>query len=125
MLTLNSRAGRLYTMNVGDSPGCEERDLYTRSTARVKIKHIDTAHNSSVLYGDIANTLDGGANATDEQMVAALFGCGANGGYMGVIVNTTHPTYNSTRYNNLHAVPNGIIVKVLYSGYTSDERSKV
>ncbi|KAL1901067.1 hypothetical protein Sste5346_002134 [Sporothrix stenoceras] len=99
------------------------RDLLTRYTARIKVKHIDPVHNSSVLYEDIANTLDGGVNATDDQMGAVLFGCGANGGSMGVVVNATHPTYNSSYFAYQHAVTSGIIVKVMF-GYSPDARVK-
>ena len=102
-------------MNVADTPACGEWSLYTHNTLQITATHLDTVHNSSVLFEDIANTLDGGVDATADQAAAALFGCGGDGGSMGVVVNATHPTYNSTAYVKLDAVAGGILIKVVSS----------
>ncbi|KIH93808.1 hypothetical protein SPBR_06299 [Sporothrix brasiliensis 5110] len=78
-------------MNVADTPACGEWGLYTHNTVQITAKHIDMTHNSTVLYEDIDNTLDGGVDATADQAAAALFGCGTDGGSRGVVVNTTTP----------------------------------
>lgn len=103
-------------MNVADTPTCGEWSLYTHNTVQIIAKHIDTTHNSSVLFEDVANTIDGGAHATADQAAAVLFGCGTDGGSLGVVVNATHPAYNTTAYAKLDAVPSGIIIKVVASG---------
>lgn len=103
-------------MDVADTPACGEWTLYTHKTVLVTAKHIDMAHNSSVLFEDIATTIDGGVDATANQTAAALLGCGKDGGSMGVLVNATNPTYNSTAYEKLSAVAGGILIKVVSSG---------
>lgn len=85
---------------------------------QVTAKHLGATRNSSVLFEDIATTLDGGAgaNGTDAQKAGFIVGCGTDGGSMGVAVNTTSPSYNSTVFQNLYSVTDGILIKVVGAG---------
>ena len=103
-------------MNVDDTPGCGERSLYTHNTVHITAKHIDTVRNSSVLFEDIATTLDDGVNAMADKVAAALLVCGGDGGSMGVVFNATPPTYTSAAYAKLDAVAGGILINVVSSG---------
>lgn len=58
---------------------CAEWSLYTISTTMILGKHISPTLNSSVLFEDIANTIDGGnpsTNPADAQVGASLLGVG-------------------------------------------------
>jgi len=100
-------------MKDSETADCGEFTLYPKGTVQIIAKHITMGVNSSVLYEDIANTIDGGANATVAQQEEALLGCGSDGGSFGVVVNRTHPTYSSAAYTKLSAVTSGIIIKVV------------
>jgi hypothetical protein len=102
-------------MNAADTPDCGEWSLYSRGSVLVTAKHIDTSVNTSVLFEDIATTMDGGVGATPAQQAEVLLGCGTDGGAMGVQVNATHPTYSSPAYQALNAETYGIIIKVVSS----------
>ncbi len=110
-----TRAGRLFNMAAADAPDCGEWLLYAYGTAQAFAKHIDNKVDSSVLFADIATTIDGGANANSTQQAAALVGCGTDGGSLGVLVNTTHPTYSGSTYPKGY-VTSGIIIKIVASG---------
>jgi len=111
-----TRAGRLFNMAAADAPDCGEWLLYSSGTASVFAKHINNTVNSSVLFADIATTIDGGPNATPEQQQAAsLLGCATDGGSLGVAVNATHPTYSGSTYPAGY-VTEGILIKVVSSG---------
>ncbi|KAF9873207.1 hypothetical protein CkaCkLH20_09370 [Colletotrichum karsti] len=109
------RTGRLFNMAASDAPDCGEWLLYAHGTAQAFAKHIDNTVNSSVLFADIATTIDGGVNANSTQQAAALIGCGTDGGSEGVIVNTANPTYSGSTYPAGY-VTSGIIVKIVASG---------
>ncbi|KAK0742156.1 hypothetical protein B0T21DRAFT_360714 [Apiosordaria backusii] len=110
-----TRAGRLFNMAAADAPDCGEWLLYSHGTAQAFAKHIDNTVNSSVLFADIATTIDGGANANSTQQAAALVGCGTDGGSLGVLVNATHPTYSGSTYPAGYKT-SGIIIKIVASG---------
>lgn len=109
------RTGRLFNMAAADAPNCGEWLLYAHGTAQAFAKHIDNTVNSSVLFADIANTIDGGANANSTQQAAALISCGTDGGSLGVIVNKSHPTYSGSTYPAGY-VTDGILIKIVASG---------
>ncbi|OIW23585.1 hypothetical protein CONLIGDRAFT_637550 [Coniochaeta ligniaria NRRL 30616] len=111
-----TKAGRLFTMNAADTPDCAEWSLYTRDTVTAIAKHVSASANSSVLFEDIANTIDGGASATDPQKKAAIIGCLSDGGSLGVVYNATNPAYNAATYKAAGYVPDGIIIKIVNSG---------
>lgn len=117
-----SKAGELWTMKAADSQFCGEWVAYTRGGTQVAIKHIDDTIDSSVLYADIANTIDGGEKATAAQKAAAIISCGPDGGTMGVQVNATHPMYTSTTYTKAGLSPNGLLVKVTNLGEEEEEK---
>ncbi|KAK3317462.1 hypothetical protein B0T19DRAFT_292516 [Cercophora scortea] len=111
-----TKAGRMFTMNAADTPECAEWTLYTRNTVTALAKHISPPGvNSSVLFEDIANTIDGGASATDKQKQAALIGCLTDGGSLGVAYNTTNPAYSTAAYKAAGYVPDGILIKIVNS----------
>lgn len=77
-------------------------------------KHIGPSSNSSVLYEDLANTIDGGENPTPESLAASLLeACGKTGGMEGVIVNATNPAYADPNYVDGGGRPEGIILKIV------------
>lgn len=77
-------------------------------------KHINPRTNSGVTYTDLARTIDGGADATDEQRAASLLGaCAKNGGQMGVTVDLTDAAYNTTEYLASGMKPKDIIIKLV------------
>ncbi|ETS73389.1 hypothetical protein PFICI_14994 [Pestalotiopsis fici W106-1] len=109
------RTGRLFNMAAADAPDCGEWLLYAHGSAQAFAKHIDNTVNSSVLFADIATTIDGGPNASTGQQAGALIGCGTDGGSLGVAVNTTNPTYSGSTYPAGYNT-SGIIIKIVASG---------
>lgn len=107
-----TRAGRLFSMAAKDTADCAEWQLYAHGTAQAVAKHIDLSVDTSVLFADIATTIDGGPNATPEQKAAALLGCGSDGGSQGVTVNASSPTYTGPTYPKGY-VTKGIIIKIV------------
>lgn len=107
-----TKAGRLFNMAAADAPDCGEWSIYAYGSALAIAKHIDNSVNSSVLFADIATTIDGGAKATPEQQAKALIGCGTSGGSFGVQVNASSPAYNATTYPPGFK-PSGILVKIV------------
>ncbi|KAM7200807.1 hypothetical protein V8F33_003738 [Rhypophila sp. PSN 637] len=110
-----TRAGRLFNMAAIDAPDCGEWLLYSQGTASAFAKHINNTVNSSVMFADIATTIDGGPNANSTAQEAALLGCGTDGGSLGVLVNATHPTYKGSTFPAGY-VTSGIIIKIVASG---------
>ncbi len=76
-------------------------------------KHINPRINSSVLFSDMANTVDGGVDATEEAKAASLMGCGTGGGMVGVKTDAANPAYNTDEYKATKGKPEGIILKVV------------
>lgn len=104
----------LWTMPAPDL-GCAEWTIPIEAGSVLALaKHISPRVNSSVLYTDIANTIDGGVNASDKEKKESLLGaCGTHGGMVGVKVNKTDPAYSSAEYKKLNAKPEGIIIKIV------------
>ncbi|EJP67394.1 uncharacterized protein BBA_03968 [Beauveria bassiana ARSEF 2860] len=44
---------------------------------------------------------------------SSLYGCGTNGGQMGVTADLSNPLYNAPEYKNSGAKPEGIIIKIV------------
>jgi hypothetical protein len=105
---LQTRAGRLLTMGPAKVGTCDEWTLYQRGTVLATAKHLDNTANSAVLLEDIATTIDGGDYGTDEGKAKAIVGCFADGGSLGVLVNSTHPAYKSATYVSNGYTPKGI-----------------
>lgn len=74
-------------------------------------KHVDPDVTTSVLYEDLANTIDGGEDG--ENAETALLGCAANGGQMGVVFDASNPAYNTDEYKATSAQPGGIVIKLV------------
>ncbi|KFY05269.1 hypothetical protein O988_00132 [Pseudogymnoascus sp. VKM F-3808] len=108
-----TKAGRQFTQTAADAPNCDEWTLYQHGTVLALAKHIDSSLNSSVLFADIANTIDGGANATPEQQLEAIIGCATDGGSFGVVYDATNPQYNTADYLANNYTPEGILVKIV------------
>ncbi len=109
------RTGRLFNMAAADTPDCGEWLVYAHGTAQAFAKHIDSKVNSSVLFADIATTIDGGANANAAEKAAALIGCGTDGGSLGVTVNATNPAYKGSTYPAGYTT-SGTLIKIVASG---------
>lgn len=110
-----TRAGRLFTMSAADATDCAEWTLYQHGSVLATAKHIKTKLNSSVLFTDIANTIDGGASATAAQQAKAIIGCKTNGGSYGVQYNASNPAYHATTYPAGYT-PDGILIKITNTG---------
>lgn len=100
------------------SSDCEEWQLPLAfgETVMTLAKHINPRYNSSVLFSDIADTIDGGEDATDAQRAASLLGrCGAQGGMAGVKFDAKNPAYNTDAYIKSRATPNHVLIKIVHS----------
>lgn len=112
-LASNSDTG-LWTMPSGF--GCEEwrLPLFGAETVLGLAKHINPRTNSSVAFTDIARTLDGGENPTEEQGANSLLGkCGVKGGQVRVKVTQKNPAYHTPEYIESGAKPKDIIIKLV------------
>lgn len=102
-----------FTATDDDIGGCSEAAVAkTYGDVQISFKHIDYSKNSSVLYDDIAHTLDGGPRATADQRKNSLLGCGTNGGSMAVITNSSRIEYSAPEFTSGLKVNTGIEVKV-------------
>ncbi len=61
----------------------------------------------------MADTIDGGVDASDEVKKNALIGCDTGGGMLGVKSIATNPAYNTAEYLATKSKPEGIILKVV------------
>jgi hypothetical protein len=79
-----TQPGALFTMPGGFT--CQEWgiDVPGAGTVLPLAKQTGPRVTPSVLYVDIADTIDGGANATPAQRSASLLGCAAQGGQIGI-----------------------------------------
>lgn len=111
-----TKAGRLFTMTAADAADCAEWTLYSHGSAMATAKHIDSSLNSSVLFEDIATTIDGGVGANATQKAGAIIGCLASGGTLGVQVNATNAAYTASAYTGAGYVTGGIMIKIVSSG---------
>ncbi|KAI0509521.1 hypothetical protein F5B22DRAFT_648947 [Xylaria bambusicola] len=112
----NGTAGAFWTMP--PSNDCEEWQLPLAfgETVLSLAKHISPRINSSVLFEDMANTIDGGANPTPTSFANSLLGaCGGDGGMVGVYVNASNPAYLTPQYISSGAMPGGIVIKIVHS----------
>lgn len=110
-----TKAGRQFAMTVADAADCAEWQLYTHGTVLATAKHVDSSLNSSVLFSDIANTIDGGSGATSDQQAAAIIGCATSGGSLGVVYNASNPQYLTSTYNASDYTPAGLLIKIVAS----------
>jgi hypothetical protein len=76
-------------------------------------KHVNPRVASSVLFDDIANTIDGGEFATAAQKQAKLLGCARGGGMLGVKVNTSNPAHNTATYKDSKASHGRILINIV------------
>ncbi|KAI1422353.1 hypothetical protein F5Y12DRAFT_623893 [Xylaria sp. FL1777] len=111
-----TQAGRQFTQTVANAPDCAEWTLFAHGSVLALGKHIDPTVNSSVLFSDIANTIDGGAGATSAQQAAAIIGCATNGGSLGVVYNASNPQYHTSTYLANDYSPAGVLIKIVNSG---------
>ncbi len=116
----NPRKPAFFTMLAADTAGCAEWTLYTHGSALALAKHLNPSVNPSVLFEDIAATIDGGDKATDAQKQAAIIGCLSDGGSLGVLINGTNPAYAAAEYVASGYQPGGILVKIVHSAVSTD-----
>lgn len=102
---------KFYTMRVKDADNCGEWEVYSQGSATVLAKLVGN-RDASVLFSDIASTLDG-TNAT--SLMRSLLGCFTAGGQMGTWVSTANPLYKSPEFVNGGFTNEGIIIKVVAS----------
>ncbi|OJD19063.1 hypothetical protein AJ78_00935 [Emergomyces pasteurianus Ep9510] len=105
-----TRIGRLFTMKASDAPDCGEWSLYVRGTAAAYAKKIDLTYDSSILFSDIANTIDGNKNATADSLLK----CKTDGGSFGAqIADVAAPAYKTKEYIDGGFKPSGILIKIV------------
>ncbi|PHH83255.1 hypothetical protein CDD82_2675 [Ophiocordyceps australis] len=104
--------GRFLTMTAKDAPDCAEWTIFTYHTVLVLAKHVFTGIDSSVLFEDIAKTIDGGSQVSDD-MHKGILGCSGSGGARSVLVNQGNPSYHSEEYRKAGYSPDGILIKVV------------
>ncbi|CAG9994298.1 unnamed protein product [Clonostachys byssicola] len=102
---------KFWSMPAEDKVDCQEWEVYTYKTARLLAKHINPKANSSVLFEDIANTIDGGASR--DEVGPAIIQCLADGGFAGVIFNPLNHLYNTDEYKKEYKTPEGILLKIV------------
>lgn len=85
----------VFNMKAAAAPDCGEWPLYTRGTVAAYAKHIDNTVDLSVLFEDIASTIDGGTGTVKS---AAIIDCLTQGGSLAVQYNLTHPAYSTATY---------------------------
>jgi hypothetical protein len=107
-----------FTMKVKDADNCAEWQAFTKGSTMVLAKLVGE-QDASVTFNDIANTIDGGTQATDADKAKVLWGCDTNGGQMAVVVNATDPLYKSPDYVNGKFVNTGIIIKLVHNNPAS------
>lgn len=103
---------QFYTMELPAADNCAEWQVTVKGSTLIVAKLIGNSA-ASVLFDDIAATIDGGPKATPAQVAAALLGCGSDGGQIGVAVNTTDPRYQLPQFTNGTYVNTGIIIKAV------------
>ncbi|KAF7551807.1 hypothetical protein G7Z17_g4753 [Cylindrodendrum hubeiense] len=103
--------GRYFTMKAADAPNCAEWQLFNQKSVLALAKHIGSDKDSSVLFEDIANTIDGGEQ--HDEVGPALIQCLAAGGSAGVIFNASETGYNTDDYIENGYTPEGILVKLI------------
>ncbi|KAL1893532.1 hypothetical protein Sste5346_006361 [Sporothrix stenoceras] len=105
----NPNKPAFYTMLAPDTPDCAEWGLFTRGSAQALAKHIGENTNTSVLYEDIANTIECGESPTDASRAAAIIGCLSDGGLLDVLTNASNPAYQTTDYTSSGYTSSGIL----------------
>ncbi|KJZ77539.1 hypothetical protein HIM_03263 [Hirsutella minnesotensis 3608] len=118
--------GRLLTMTIENAPGCAEWEIFRYRSVLALAKHVDPKANSSVLYEDIARTIDGGpsTSANDDDVDVdkkkkkkkgkkGIISCSTSGGAQGVLVNKAASAYHTNEYKKLGFTPNGILIKIV------------
>ena len=108
---------QFYTMPANPTlKGCDEWMMGEPvGSVLVLAKHTSNRANSSVSLDEIADTIDGGVNATPEQRAKSIMGCGTNGGQFIVQANASNPVYQTDEYKALGAKPGNIVIKVVHA----------
>lgn len=104
---------RMLTIPGAGENNCTWVELYTNGTVKVVAKHYLFNVTASVLYEDIANTIDGGETPTSESLDASVLECGWKGGQSGVVVNTTRAEYHTPEFIASGAITDGIGIHVI------------
>ncbi|KAH8898659.1 hypothetical protein GQ53DRAFT_816894 [Thozetella sp. PMI_491] len=104
-----------FNMPPNSNRQCEEWTIASEGTVLVLAKHTSAQLNTTVLYQDIANTLDGGEKATAEQKQNSILGCGKNGGQLGLVYDKNNTVYNTDTYKTWKATPSGLVIKVVHA----------
>lgn len=97
-------------MKAADAAGCGEWLLYARGTAAAYAKKIDLTYDSSILFEEIANAIDGGST---PDTATNLLECDYAGGSLGVQTNATAKAYSAKSYIAAGYKPQGILVKIV------------
>ncbi|KAI4953344.1 hypothetical protein J4E86_006886 [Alternaria arbusti] len=100
----NTGANARWTMPA--SGACEEWAIAVpdAGTVLALAKHSKPDVSTSILYADIAATIDA---------IGGLLECQSNGGQMPTMVNKTNPAYTSAEYKATKATPDGITIKLV------------
>ncbi|RDA88241.1 hypothetical protein CP532_0351 [Ophiocordyceps camponoti-leonardi (nom. inval.)] len=112
-----------WTMSTDNDLDCAEWTMNIPGSGSVLVltKQINARIVSSVLYEDIANTIDGGEGASDADRGNSLLACGSNGGQLGVKVNRQNPAYQTAEFRERRLRSSGIIVKLVKNPNPDDD----
>jgi hypothetical protein len=101
----NTEANARWTMPASGS-ACEEWAIAVpgAGTVLALAKHTTPFVATSVLYDDLASTIDA---------IGGILECNESGGQMPVMVNKTNPAYSSAEYKATKARPDGITIKLV------------
>ncbi|KAM7195857.1 hypothetical protein V8F33_006506 [Rhypophila sp. PSN 637] len=106
-------ADAFWNMPAEPTTSCSEWGLPVdgAGTVLALAKHSEPNLNSSVLYEDLANTIDGGEDGSKAS--SALIGCASNGGQMGVVFDAKNAAYNTDEYKKSRKTPRGLVIKLV------------
>ncbi|GAB0138068.1 hypothetical protein EsDP_00006314 [Epichloe bromicola] len=88
-------------------------DIPDPASVIVMAEQVNASITSATSLLDIANAIDGGENASEDEKKAALIGCGEHGGQMVVVLDDTFNRYNDNIFKNQDAEPDDCIVKLI------------
>lgn len=88
-----------FSMPAVDGDACPEWQVTSKGSTLVLAKFVGEK-NGSVTFNDIANTIDGGAAETTDQIASALMGCGTAGGQV-CLTPINFPSMSWTIFQNI------------------------
>ncbi|KAH8879054.1 hypothetical protein GQ53DRAFT_672898, partial [Thozetella sp. PMI_491] len=92
---------------------CDEWPVLTTGSVLVLAKHTIDAVNANVFLEDMANTIDGGVNASNTSKKNAIIYYDEHGGQFVVQANTSNPAYQTETYKASGNKPQDILMTIV------------